>query len=101
MALLASRIHLVARRTLATSARLLREDMGGNTGINPYGSNIPAKFRLIKEKQKVFNVDNGKRVHERGGTDSMFHTLTLVVLIAGGVEWCRVWWKLAYPSGFK
>ena len=39
-----------------------REDMGGNTGINPYGSNIPAKFRLIKEKQKVFNVDNGKRL---------------------------------------
>ena len=34
------------------------QDLGGNTGKNPFGDNIPAKYKLIKEKQKTFNLDN-------------------------------------------
>jgi len=77
----------VSRLSLSTST--LRE------------SNIPKGFAAIKEKQKYFNVDNGKRVHERGGGDYALHTLTCIVLAVGAVEWCRVWWSLAYPAGFK
>ena len=92
----------------------------------PYlpGDNIPAGYKLIKEKQRTFNVDNGLRlvkktyenlrkcgkcsdlkklfrVHERGKTDSILHNFTLLVIAVGTVEWCRVWWSLAYPEGFK
>merc|ERR1712215_76652 len=65
-------------------------------------SNIPKGFAAIKEKQKYFNVDNGKRVHERGGgIDYALHTFTLLVLAVGAVEWFRVLYCLAYPGGFK
>ena len=56
---------------------------------------------MIKERQKTFSIDNGLRVHERGKTDAMMHNVTLVVLTLGAVEFCRVWWKCAYPNGFK
>merc|ERR1712142_1371385 len=62
-------------------------------------SYIPAGFAKIKEKQKWFNIDNGKRVHERGGAkDDIMYNLTLLIIIIGGVEWCRVVYKLAFPS---
>ena len=37
------------------------QDLGGNLGKNPFGENIPAKYKLIKEKQRTFNLDNGLR----------------------------------------
>ena len=37
------------------------QDLGGNIGKNPFGENIPAKYKLIKEKQRTFNMDNGLR----------------------------------------
>ena len=40
---------------------LCMQDLGGNTGKNPFGDNIPAKYKLIKEKQRTFNLDNGLR----------------------------------------
>ena len=40
---------------------LSMQDLGGNTGKNPFGDNIPAKYKLIKEKQRTFNLDNGLR----------------------------------------
>ena len=68
---------------------------------NPFGNNIPKKFSLIKEKQKTFNVDNGLRVHERGKTDAILYNITLVVIVLGTVEFCRTWWVMAYPNGFR
>merc|ERR1712142_1408895 len=62
-------------------------------------SNIRPGYAAIKEKQKYFNIDNGKRVHERGGAkDDIMYNLTLLIIIIGGVEWCRVVYKLAFPS---
>ena len=99
------------------------QDLGGNTGRNPFGENIPAKYKLIKEKQRTFNLDNGlrfvvrdvrlyfffgyqnifvqPRVHERGKTDAFFSSFTLLIVALGGVEWCRVVFKMAYPNGLK
>ena len=68
---------------------------------NPFGNNIPKKFSLIKERQKAFNIDNGLRVHERGKSDAMIYNFTLVVLALGSVEFCRTWWVMAYPNGFR
>ena len=39
------------------------------------------------------------RVHERGKTDAFFNTFTLLVVAVGGIEWCRVVFKMAYPNG--
>jgi hypothetical protein len=40
---------------------MARKDMGGNEGKNPFGDNIPANFKKIKERQATFNMDNGLR----------------------------------------
>jgi len=101
MSLLAGKCRLMATRAFSTTARATRQDLGGNTGKNPFGDNIPAKYKLIKEKQRTFNLDNGLRVHERGKTDAFFSNFTLLVVVLGGVEWCRVVYKMAYPNGFK
>jgi len=90
---------LMATRAFSTTARATRQDLGGNIGKNPFGENVPAKYKLIKEKQKTFNIDNGLRVHERGKTDSFFNNITLLVFVVGSVEWCRVVFKMAYPNG--
>merc|ERR1711955_151952 len=45
-------------------------------------SNIRPGYAQIKEKQKYFNIDNGKRVHERGGAkDDMMYNLTLLIIL--------------------
>merc|ERR1711887_432832 len=62
-------------------------------------SNIRPGYAAIKEKQKYFNIDNGKRVHERGGAkDDIMYNITLLVILVGLVEWCRVVYALAFPS---
>jgi len=99
MSLLAGQSRLIATRAFSTTARAARQDLGGNLGKNPFGENIPAKYKLIKEKQRTFNLDNGLRVHERGKTDALFSNLTLAVFFVGGIEWCRVVFALAYPRG--
>jgi hypothetical protein len=101
MSLLVQPSRFLAVRALSTSAWMARKDMGGNEGKNPFGDNIPAKFKKLKELQAEFNVDNGKRVHERGKTDNVLHSITVLILAVGFAEWCRVWWTLAYPNGFK
>jgi len=61
-------------------------------------ANIPAGFAKLKEKQKFFNVDNGLRVHQRGGaSDSILHSITLLLILVGLVEWTRVVYTLAFP----
>lgn len=101
MSLLAGQCRLMATRAFSTTARAARQDLGGNTGKNPFGDNIPAKYKLIKEKQRTFNLDNGLRVHERGNTDAFFSNFTLLIVALGGVEWCRVVFNMAYPNGLK
>eukprot|EP00092_Neocalanus_flemingeri_P013733 GFUD01014811.1.p2 GENE.GFUD01014811.1~~GFUD01014811.1.p2 ORF type:complete len:108 (-),score=23.06 GFUD01014811.1:367-690(-) len=88
-----ARVGSVAAARAFLSTSTLRQES------NP---NIPSGFAKIKEKQKIFNIDNGLRVHERGGTkDKLLYNFTLLVLLVGFVEWCRVWWTMAYPGGFK
>eukprot|EP00092_Neocalanus_flemingeri_P023746 GFUD01025758.1.p1 GENE.GFUD01025758.1~~GFUD01025758.1.p1 ORF type:complete len:120 (-),score=17.57 GFUD01025758.1:290-649(-) len=66
---------------------------------NPFGDNIPAGFAKIKERQKMFNVDNGLKVHERGGgKDRLLHNITLLVVLVGLGEFGRVWYTLCYPT---
>merc|ERR1712212_544964 len=70
-----------------------------STSATSAASNIPAGFAKIKEKQKYFNIDNGKRVHQRGGTkDEMLYNLTLLVVLVGLAEWARVVYTLAFPQ---
>merc|ERR1711862_15017 len=61
--------------------------------------NIRPGYAQIKEKQKYFNIDNGKRVHERGGAkDDIMYNLTLLIILVGAVEWVRVVYALAFPN---
>merc|ERR1712156_1014250 len=49
-------------------------------------------FAKIKEKQKAFAVDDGLRVHEKGGqSDKILYHLTTVLVLIGLYEWCRPW----------
>ena len=50
-------------------------------------------------QHNIFLYKLNARVHERGKTDAFFNTFTLLVVAVGGVEWCRVVFKMAYPNG--
>ena len=52
---------------------------------------------LVPKRSKLFNLN--ARVHERGKTDAFFSNFTLLVVVLGGIEWCRVLYKMAYPKG--
>ena len=53
----------------------------------------------MKEKQKMFNLDNGLRVHERGGMmDSILMNTTMLLLVVGGVMWGQTVYTLAFPK---
>eukprot|EP00091_Calanus_sinicus_P013125 TRINITY_DN2922_c0_g1_i3.p1 TRINITY_DN2922_c0_g1~~TRINITY_DN2922_c0_g1_i3.p1 ORF type:complete len:118 (-),score=11.29 TRINITY_DN2922_c0_g1_i3:155-508(-) len=59
--------------------------------------NVPAGFAAIKERQKTFNIDNGLRVHQRGGTmDKVLYNATLLLILVGAVEWVRVAYTLSF-----
>ena len=46
----------------------------------------------------MFNLDNGLRVHERGGmVDSALINLTMLLMAVGGVYWVQTVYTLAFP----
>ena len=54
---------------------------------------------MMKEKQKMFNLDNGLRVHERGGmVDSVLINSTMLLMVIGGVFWVQTVYTLAFPK---
>merc|ERR1712019_251473 len=66
---------------------------------SPAKGKIPEGFAKIKERQKFFNVDNGLRVHQRGGmVDSLLYNFTLLVILIGALEYLRVLYSLVFPK---
>jgi len=60
---------------------------------------LPAGYTLLKQKQKTFNIDNGLRVHQRGGTmDSVLYNTTLAFMIAGGFFWVKNVITMSFPQ---
>lgn len=56
-------------------------------------------YKMMKEKQKMFNLDNGLRVHERGGmVDSVLINSTMLLMVIGGVFWVQTVYTLAFPK---
>ena len=56
-------------------------------------------YTLLKQKQKTFNIDNGLRVHQRGGTmDSVLYNTTLAFMIAGGFFWVKNVITMSFPQ---
>ena len=47
----------------------------------------------------MFNLDNGLRVHERGGmVDGLLYNSCLVLIVVGGVLWGQTVYTLAFPK---
>ena len=56
-------------------------------------------FAAMKQKQKMFNIDNGLRVHQRGGAkDAILYNTTLGLLIIGGFAWVNNVYLMAFPQ---
>merc|ERR1711973_1059722 len=67
--------------------------------LSPGLGQDPGWIGKIKEKQKFFNLDNGLRVHERGGMkDSALYNFTVLLIFLGAVEYCRVLYRLVFPK---
>jgi len=53
---------------------------------------------LIYQKQKAWAVDNGLRVHERGGMgDKILYNFSTLLVIVGGVMWIQTVYKMSFP----
>jgi len=84
-----SRLLPLLRRSLHTSTR---------RNIKDVEVDIPAGYAKLKEKQKMFQIDNGLRVHERGGAmDKVLYNLTTVMVVVGGIMWARQVYAMAFP----
>merc|ERR1712055_1072147 len=96
----------LSRASLATLSSLSLSRVGSVAATRAFLStstpnakpNIPAGFAAIKQKQKTFNIDNGLRVHERGGMmDKVLYQITFLFIVVGAVEWLRVAYTLSFP----
>ena len=66
--------------------------------MTPYAGKVPEGYAAFKQYQKMFNVDNGLRIHERGGAkDVVVYNVTVVLLVIGGVLWTRDVYKMIKP----
>merc|ERR1711942_560288 len=100
LSIILSRASLATLSSRASTARIISsaptKEFFSTTTTS---SNIRPGYAQIKEKQKYFNIDNGKRVHERGGAkDDIMYNLTLLIILVGAVEWVRVVYALAFPN---
>ena len=63
------------------------------------GGEVPAGFAAMKQKQKMFNLDNGLRIHERGGImNAVLYNTTLAFIVVGGIMWVQTVYTMAFPK---
>ena len=87
MSLVRARVVLNASRQITTSAAR---------------SEVHPGYLKIKERQKAFQVNNGLRIHERGGPkDKMLYNFTLVLAAVCGVEILELMYRGMFPKGLK
>ena len=56
-------------------------------------------YAQLKTKQKMFNLDNGLRVHQRGGmADAALYNTCVFLIFAGGALWLKTVYTLAVPQ---
>ena len=56
-------------------------------------------YSNLKTQQKLFNVDNGLRVHQRGGMkDGLTYNLCVGLIFVGGAVWAKTVYSLAFPQ---
>ena len=53
----------------------------------------------MKTYQKAFNVDNGLRVHQRGGMkDGLLYNSCVALIFIGGAYWAKTVYSMAFPQ---
>ncbi|XP_023326942.1 uncharacterized protein LOC111700302 [Eurytemora carolleeae] len=93
------RIVLLNSRPMFTAGSVRMFGVSAGLRIKDVHVAIPENFRKLKQKQKAFSLDDGLRVHEKGGaTDKILYNISGLIVLIGFVEWCRVVWTLAYPD---
>jgi len=70
-----------------------------STTVSARSGNVPAGYAQLKTKQKMFNLDNGLRVHQRGGmADAALYNTCVFLIFAGGALWLKTVYTLAVPQ---
>ena len=65
-------------------------------------SEVHPGYLKIKERQKAFQVNNGLRIHERGGPkDKMLYNFTLVLSAICGFGILDLMYRGMFPKGLK
>merc|ERR1712080_550548 len=55
---------------------------------------IPEGYAKLKEEQKMFQLDDGKRIHERGGSSNrLIYQFTKLLVLIGTVLFCDFFWR--------
>ena len=62
-------------------------------------ANLISGYSNLKTYQKAFNVDNGLRVHQRGGMkDGMLYNSCVALIFIGGAYWAKTVYSMAFPQ---
>eukprot|EP00092_Neocalanus_flemingeri_P021319 GFUD01023107.1.p1 GENE.GFUD01023107.1~~GFUD01023107.1.p1 ORF type:complete len:122 (+),score=16.32 GFUD01023107.1:125-490(+) len=84
---------------MSSTFRLAVRKFSTSQAVKSAGGEVPAGFAALKQKQKMFNIDNGLRIHERGGVmDMVLYNTTLGFIIVGGILWVKTVYGMAYPK---
>jgi hypothetical protein len=84
-----SRLLPLVRRFSTATARNTRD---ANVEVHP-------GYLKFKETQKKFQIDNGLRIHERGGPiEKAIFNLTGILILMGGVVWVKNFITMAFPQ---
>merc|ERR1712098_585577 len=60
---------------------------------------LPAGYLKLKETQKAWAIDDGKRVHEKGGPkDKIVFNITRALVLVGAVMWVQTVYTMSFPQ---
>jgi len=54
--------------------------------------NVHPGYKAVKEKQKMFQLDDGLRIHEKTQMNRNLYMFTKLLIVISTVEWARQYW---------
>ena len=94
--MMTTRLVTIARRNMAASRRMTAvtaRAFSVSAANSALVDNVHPGYAKIKEKQKMFQLDDGKRIHEKTALDRGLYSLTQLLILISAVVWSMDYWK--------
>ena len=60
---------------------------------------LSSGYSNLKNAQKTYSIDNGQRIHQRGGMkDGLMYNSCVALIFIGGAYWAKTVYSMAFPQ---